>query len=143
MPSVSRSDAVTVTRPQGGEPGRSPWRDCAGGATVTACLALTALLLVTVMFVLFAAVGAARHRAQSAADLAALAAADAVNAGTATACDQAEFVTRRMRVHPRSCVVRGWDVTVTVDAAVSIALLGRRSVVAVARAGPVLAGKRS
>lgn len=132
-----------MRQPQRRAPGRSGWRDCAGGATVTACLALTALLLVTVMIVQVAAVVAARHRAQSAADLAALAAANTVNAGTATACDQAEFVVRRMRVHTRSCVVEGWDVTVTVDAAVSVALLVERSVVAVARAGPVAAGKRS
>lgn len=132
-----------MTRPWARESSRSAWRDCAGGATVTACLALTALLLVTVMIVQFAAVVAARHRVQGAADLAALAAASALNAGTATACDQAEFVVERMRAHLRSCVVQGWDVTVTVDAAVSLALLGRRSVVAAARAGPVTAGKRS
>ncbi|MGA4786955.1 Rv3654c family TadE-like protein [Nocardia sp. AB354] len=118
-------------------------RGCAGGATVTACLALTALLLVTVVIVQFAAVVCARHRAQSAADSAALAAAGALDSGAEAACDRADSVVRHMRMRVRTCSVRDWDVTVTVDGSVTLALLGKRSVVAVARAGPVSAGKRS
>ncbi|MCC3316298.1 Rv3654c family TadE-like protein [Nocardia africana] len=118
-------------------------RGCDGGATVTACLALTALLLVTVVIVQFAAVVCARHRAQSAADSAALAAAGALDSGAEAACDQADSVVRRMRMRVRTCSVRDWDVTVTVDGSVTLALLGKRSVVAIARAGPVNAVKRS
>ncbi|PPJ34414.1 Rv3654c family TadE-like protein [Nocardia nova] len=118
-------------------------RGCDGGVTVTACLALTALLLVTVVTVQFAAVVCARHRAQSAADSAALAAAGALDSGAGSACDRADSVVRRMRMRVQTCSVRDWDVTVTVDDSVTLALLGKRSVVAVARAGPVSAGKRS
>lgn len=114
-----------------------------GGATVAACLAVTALLLLTVLIVQLAAVVCARHRAQSAADLAALAAAAALGSGTGTACDQAQSVAQRMGMHVRTCSVRDWDVTVSVDAAVTLTILGERSVVAIARAGPVEAEKRS
>ncbi|WP_369974713.1 Rv3654c family TadE-like protein [Nocardia sp. MDA0666] len=118
-------------------------RGCDGGATVTACLALTALLVVTIVIVQFAAVVCARHLAQSAADSAALAAADALDSGAEAACEQADSVVRRMRMRLRACAIRDWDVTVTIDGSVPLALLGKRSVVAVARAGPVSAGKRS
>lgn len=118
-------------------------RGCDGGATVTACLALTALLVVTIVIVQFAAVVGARHLAQSAADSAALAAAGALDSGAEAACEQADSVVRRMRMRLRECAIRDWDVTVTVDGSVLLALLGKRSVVAVARAGPVSAGKRS
>ncbi|MBF4999024.1 flp pilus-assembly TadE/G-like family protein [Nocardia sp. BSTN01] len=118
-------------------------RGCDGGATVTACLALTAVLVVTIVIVQFAAVVCARHLAQSAADSAALAAAGALHSGAEAACAQADSVVRRMRMRLRTCSIRDWDVTVTVDGSVALALLGKRSVVAVARAGPVRAGKRS
>ncbi|MEU6563979.1 Rv3654c family TadE-like protein [Nocardia nova] len=118
-------------------------RNCAGGVTVTACLALVALLLVTIMIVQIAAVICARHRAQSAADLGALAAAGALDSGVETACDRAESVVRAGRMHMVRCAAVDWDVTVTVDSEVSPAIVGSRSVVAVARAGPVADEKRS
>ncbi len=119
------------------------WRACDGGATVTACLALTALLLATVMIAQIAAVVCARHRAQSTADLAALAAAGALDSGVDTACDRAESLVRDGRMHLVRCSAVDWDVTVMVDVEVSPAIVGSRSVVAVARAGPVAEEKRS
>ncbi len=118
-------------------------RTCDGGATVTACLALVALLLVTVMIVQIAAVVCARHRAQSAADLGALAAASALDSGVEAACDRAESVVRSRRMRMVRCSALDWDVTVTVDFEASPAFVGGRSVVAIARAGPVTEEKRS
>ncbi|MEV5647626.1 Rv3654c family TadE-like protein [Nocardia sp. NPDC052254] len=118
-------------------------RACAGGATVAACLALIALLLVTVMIVQIAAVVCARHRAQSAADLGALAAASALDFGEVAACDRAESVVRGGRMRMVRCTAQGWDVAVTVGFEVSPAIVGSRSVVAVARAGPVAEENRS
>ncbi|WP_227984783.1 Rv3654c family TadE-like protein [Nocardia spumae] len=119
------------------------WRACEGSATVTACLALTALLLVTILIAQFAGVVCARHQAQSAADLAALAAARALDSGSEAACGRADSMVRRMRMRVRTCSIQDWDVTLTVETAVSPTLLGRRSVVAIARAGPGSAVERS
>ncbi|MBO0855945.1 MAG: flp pilus-assembly TadE/G-like family protein [Nocardia sp.] len=121
--------------------GRS--KDTAGGATITACLALTALLLITVILVQTAAAICTRHQAQSAADLAALGAAAALNGGTGAACDRAESLARSMRMRVRECAVLEWDVTVTVEGSVSSGVLVGRSVSAVARAGPVASGNQS
>ncbi len=107
-----------------------------GAATVTACLALTALLAATLMFVQIGRVVVARHRAQSAADLGALAAAGALAADSDAACAQARDIGQRMGVRVRSCTVEGWDVTVVAEVTTSLGLLGAPVVRASARAGP-------
>lgn len=106
-----------------------------GAATVTACLALTALLAVTLLFVQVGVVIVARHRAQAVADLGALAAAGALTDGT-DACARARDLAHRMRVRVRSCTVAGWDVTVVAELTASLGPLGASDVRAVARAGP-------
>ncbi|MQY17959.1 Rv3654c family TadE-like protein [Nocardia macrotermitis] len=106
-----------------------------GAATVTACLALTALLAATLLFVQVGVVIIARHRAQAAADLGALAAAGALATGT-DACARARDLGQRMRVRVRSCVVDGWDVTVVAELTAALGPLGTPDVRAVARAGP-------
>ncbi|WP_405488145.1 Rv3654c family TadE-like protein [Nocardia sp. NBC_00511] len=109
----------------------------AGGVTVTACLALLALLAMTVLVAQVGVVVAARHRVQSAADLAALAAAGALDEGEVAGCRRAGDIAARMEVRVAGCVVRGWDVTVTVRARISVGPLGVREARATARAGPV------
>ncbi|MBF6333944.1 Rv3654c family TadE-like protein [Nocardia transvalensis] len=113
------------------------WRAADGAATVAACLALTALLVVTVLIVQLGAVVAVRHRAQAAADLGALAAAGALATGAETGCARADEIAKRMRVRVRDCAVEGWDATITVEAGASLGPLGSRMVRAAARAGPV------
>ncbi|RMI29368.1 Rv3654c family TadE-like protein [Nocardia stercoris] len=106
-----------------------------GGATVTACLALSALLVVTVLVAQVGVAVVARHRAQSAADLGALAAAGALDEGTVVACARARTVTDAAGVRLRSCAAAGWDVLVVVEASVSLGPIGSRIVGATARAG--------
>ncbi|MBF6173237.1 Rv3654c family TadE-like protein [Nocardia blacklockiae] len=113
------------------------WRTDDGIATVTACLALAALLAATLLIMHVGTVVVARHRAQSAADLSALAAAGALDAGAEAGCARAGELTRRMGGRVESCAVAEWDVTVTVTLTVSISPLGERTVRASARAGPV------
>lgn len=115
---------------------RSPHSE-RGAATVAACLALTALLAATMLFVQVGVVIVARHRAQAAADLGALAAAGALTAETDDACSRARELGQRMRVRVRSCTVVGWDVTVVAELTASLGPLGTPDVRAVARAGPV------
>ncbi len=107
-----------------------------GAATVAACLALTALLAATLLFLQVGVVVVARHRAQAAADLGALAAAGALTA-EADACSRARDLGQRMRVRVRSCTIAGWDVTVVAEVTASLGPLGTPDVRAVARAGPV------
>ncbi|MEV6136655.1 Rv3654c family TadE-like protein [Nocardia sp. NPDC051990] len=82
----------------------------------------------------------ARHRAQAAADLAALAAAGELARGADVGCAEAEEIARRMRVWIQQCEVVQWDATVTVEGNVPMGLLGKQTVRAVARAGPVEVG---
>ncbi|WP_082393620.1 Rv3654c family TadE-like protein [Nocardia arizonensis] len=108
-----------------------------GGATVLGCLALTALLSLTLMIAQIGVVAVARHRAQAAADLGALAAAGALDSGVEAGCAEGGEVVRRMSMRIRGCEVDEWDATVSVEGNVPIGLLGQRTVHAVARAGPV------
>ncbi|MFC0450796.1 Rv3654c family TadE-like protein [Rhodococcus jostii] len=110
--------------------------DDRGSATVLACCALAALVVVTAMLVHVGSAVSVRHRAQSAADLAALAAAVGLDRGTAAACTAAQEVAGRMRTELASCEVDDWDVEVTVTAPVLLSPLGVRDARAVARAGP-------
>lgn len=112
-------------------------RDERGSATVLAGFAIVAILVVGLGILQFGSVVAARHRAQSAADLGALAAAGAVVEGDAAACAAAGVVATRMSVDVTACEVDGWDVVVTVSTHVDLAPFGRRTVAAIARAGPV------
>ncbi|MBY8855834.1 flp pilus-assembly TadE/G-like family protein [Nocardia sp. CA2R105] len=107
-----------------------------GAATVAACLALTALLAATLLFVQVGVVIVARHRAQAAADLGALAAAGASRTGD-DACARARDLGQRMRVRVRTCTVVDWDVTVVAEVTASLGPLGSPDVRAIARAGPV------
>ncbi|WP_216898561.1 Rv3654c family TadE-like protein [Nocardia alni] len=112
------------------------WRDERGVATVTACLALTALLAVTLLIGQAGAVIVARHRAQAAADLGALAAAGALSTSGADACTQARDLGGRMHARVRTCTIAGWDVTVVVEVTVELGPFGMRVARATARAGP-------
>lgn len=108
-----------------------------GGVTVVASVALLALLTLTVLMAQVGVAVAGRHRAQSAADLAALAAATGLVGGRQSACAEANKIGTRMRVRMIDCEVLDWDVTVIVEARMSLGPLGSRSVRAMARAGPI------
>lgn len=108
-----------------------------GSATVTACLALAGLIVVTVLVVQFGEVVVARHRAQAAADLAALAAAGELWHGAEAGCAAAESLGRRMAAHIAGCEIEGWDAVITIEEKVPLGPFGMRSIRAVARAGPV------
>ncbi|WP_433627067.1 Rv3654c family TadE-like protein [Nocardia sp. CA-120079] len=108
-----------------------------GVATVFACSALAALIGATLLIAQVGAVVVARHRAQAAADLAALAAAGELARGADVGCAEAGEIARRMGVRIQQCEVVQWDATVTVEGNVPMGLLGKRTVRAVARAGPV------
>lgn len=122
-----------------GRRGVTVWRD-EGVATVFACLALAALIGATLLIAQVGAVVVARHRAQAAADLAALAAAGELARGADVGCTEAAEIARRMEVRIQQCEVVQWDATVTVEENVPMGLLGKRTVRAVARAGPVEVG---
>ncbi|MFD0000148.1 Rv3654c family TadE-like protein [Nocardia sp. NPDC127526] len=109
----------------------------AGGVTVAACLAVLAVLAVTLPAAQVGVAMAGRHRAQAAADLAALAAAHHLSGGTAAGCARAEEIAARMALRVTGCVVADWDVTVTVEARMALGPLGTRVVRAMARAGPI------
>ncbi|WP_324198309.1 Rv3654c family TadE-like protein [Nocardia beijingensis] len=106
-------------------------------ATVFVCLALVALIGVTLLIAQVGVVVVARHRTQAAADMAALAAAGALVEGVDAACAEADGVARRMGTRIRVCEAAQWDATVTVERNVPIGLYGDRVVRASARAGPV------
>ncbi|BDT92923.1 Rv3654c family TadE-like protein [Nocardia sputorum] len=108
-----------------------------GVATVFVCIALAALIGVTLLIAQVGIVVVARHRAQAAADMAALAAAGALVDGVDAACAEADGVARRMGTRIRVCEAAEWDVTVTVERNVPIGLYGDRVVRTSARAGPV------
>ncbi|WP_067531720.1 Rv3654c family TadE-like protein [Nocardia crassostreae] len=109
----------------------------AGGVTVAACLAVLAMLAVTLLVAQVGVAVAGRHQAQSAADLAALAAAHDLTRGTAAGCARAAEIAGRMAMRGSGCVVEDWDVTVTVEARMALGPLGARVVRAMARAGPI------
>jgi secretion/DNA translocation related TadE-like protein len=106
-------------------------------ATVAACLAVVALLAITVLIGQVGMAIVLRHRAQSAADLSALAAAGGLDAGIAAGCERAGAVATRAGFRLDECAVVDWDVTVTVEAETSLAVFGSREVRASAHAGPV------
>lgn len=108
-----------------------------GAATVLGCVALTALVALTLLVAQIGAVVVARHRVQAAADLGALAAAGALDSGVEAGCAEGERVLRQMKVRMRGCEVDDWDALMTAEGNVPIGLLGQRTVHAVARAGPV------
>ncbi|WP_348537443.1 Rv3654c family TadE-like protein [Nocardia carnea] len=111
-----------------------------GSATVTACLALAALLVLTVLVMHVGGVIATRHRAQAAADLAALAAAAELPEGADAGCATAEELGRRMTAGLIRCEVAGWDVQIEVIEKVPVGPFGSQSIRAIARAGPVEEG---
>lgn len=108
-----------------------------GVATVFACLALAALIGLTLLIAQVGVVVVARHRAQAAADLAALTAAGELERGADVGCVEAGEIARRMGARVQECAVVQWDATVTVERNVPMGLFGKRTVRAVARAGPV------
>ncbi|WP_267467111.1 MULTISPECIES: Rv3654c family TadE-like protein [Nocardia] len=108
-----------------------------GSATVAGCLALIALLALTVLVTHVGGVIAARHRAQAAADLAALAAAAKLLEGADAGCGAAESIGRRMKAGLIRCEIAGWDVLIEVEEKVPVGPFGSRSIRAIARAGPV------
>lgn len=116
---------------------RSLARDESGGATVLACFALAALVVVTAALVHLGGAVVSRHRAQAAADLSALAAAYALDGGAESACAAASTIVSRMRVRLDDCVVDGWQVVVSTTASAGSGVLPVGPARAVARAGPV------
>ncbi|WP_442943158.1 Rv3654c family TadE-like protein [Nocardia sp. NBC_00565] len=108
-----------------------------GVATVFACMALAALIGVTLLIAQVGVAVVARHRVQAAADLAALAAAGELERGADVGCVAAEEIAQRMGARVQECAVVQWDATVTVERNVPMGLFGKRTVRAVARAGPV------
>lgn len=110
-----------------------------GYATVWAVAAIAVLAAVLLVGLQFGAAVVGRHRAQAAADLAALAAAVHVAEGTAAACERARAVAAGMGAGLRSCALDGWDALVEAEVAVQIVVLGPRSAIARARAGPAFA----
>ncbi|MEU1985801.1 Rv3654c family TadE-like protein [Nocardia sp. NPDC019395] len=132
-----RAGRVTVGRRRAGyRPSTDTCRE-RGSASVTACLALVALLTLTVLVTQLGAVVVTRHRAQAAADLAALAAAGELRNGAGAGCAVAESLGRRMAMGVARCEVDGWDVVVEVEEKVPVGPFGARSIRAIARAGPV------
>ncbi|MGW4774688.1 Rv3654c family TadE-like protein [Nocardia sp. NPDC004278] len=111
-----------------------------GVATVFACLVLAALIGVTLLIGQVGVVIVGRHRAQAAADLSALSAAGELERGADAGCAAASEIASRMGVRILQCAVVQWDATVTVEGNVPIGLFGKRTVRAVARAGPVEVG---
>lgn len=107
-----------------------------GGVTITTCLALLAVLAVTVSMAQIGVAVVARHRMQAAADLGALAAAGGLAGGGSAGCTKASDIVRRMGGRLVECVPADWDVTVTTEGRVSLGPLGARVVYGVARAGP-------
>jgi len=112
-----------------------------GVATVFACLALVALIGVTLLIGQVGVAVVGRHRAQAAADLAALSAAAELERGANAGCAAAGDIASRMGARILQCAVVQWDATVTVEANVPMGLFGKRTVRAVARAGPVEVGE--
>jgi secretion/DNA translocation related TadE-like protein len=112
-------------------------RDDRGVATVYACLGVVVLLVLVGFAARLGAAVLARQRAEIGADLAALAGAARVLQGPDLACAAAVRVAVANAVAMESCVVRGTDVLVTVEAAAGT---GPLAAVAAgrARAGPVL-----
>ncbi|MFF2086681.1 Rv3654c family TadE-like protein [Nocardia sp. NPDC058176] len=108
-----------------------------GGATAFACIALAALIALTLLIGQVGVAIAARHRAQAAADLGALAAAGVLVEGTEAGCAEAAELARRMGARVARCVVEHWDVVVTVEVTVALGIIGKRTVGVAARAGPV------
>ncbi|MGW1743184.1 Rv3654c family TadE-like protein [Nocardia sp. NPDC001965] len=108
-----------------------------GSATVTACLAVVALIVMTTLVVQFGAVIVTRHRAQAAADLAALAAAGELWNGAEAGCAAAESLIRRTGSGVVRCEIAGWDVVISIEKKVPLSPFGATSIRVVARAGPV------
>ncbi|MDO3650712.1 Rv3654c family TadE-like protein [Nocardia mangyaensis] len=109
----------------------------AGGATAFACIALAALIALTLLISQVGVAVVARHRAQAAADLGALAAVGLLVEGPEAGCAQATELARRMGARVARCVVEHWDVEVTVEVTVTLGIFGNRTVRVAARAGPV------
>ncbi|MFE7744030.1 Rv3654c family TadE-like protein [Nocardia sp. NPDC057455] len=119
--------------------GAAVWHRASGEdglATVFTCLALVALIGLTLLIAQVGIVVVARHRAQAAADMAALAAAGALVEGVEAGCAEAHEVARRMGARIRLCEAAEWDATVAVERNVPIGLYGDCVVQASARAGP-------
>lgn len=133
----SRRPAAVQDRERGTHWGRGRFLSDDGSATVTACLALATLVVLTVLVMHVGGVVAARHRAQTTADLAALAAAAELPEGAEAGCAAAELIGRRMNTAGILCEVAGWDVLITVEEKVPVGPFGARSIRAIARAGPV------
>jgi secretion/DNA translocation related TadE-like protein len=121
---------VTVPRPRDERGSASIW-------VLSCCVLLT--LVATVSTVRELAV-VARHRAEAGADLAALAAAGEIGRDSATACVAAARIARGNGARLRSCRLRlGTDgrsgsVVVRVELPVRLPIIGRRTVLASARA---------
>ena len=107
-----------------------------GSASLVAAAMCGVLVTVTVGAAQIGATVVARHRAQAAADLAALGGAATVPAGIAQACARASAIAQRMATAAVGCSVDDLDLTVTVEAPVSLRLFGAAHARAVARAGP-------
>ena len=112
----------------------------AGSASIWVLSCAALLLVVAAAGVVRAAALVARHRAESAADLAALAAAGRIGVSESI-CPAAAAVAAANGARMRSCTPalapdgRSGSVVTTVGLSVSLPIVGRREVVASARAG--------
>lgn len=110
-----------------------------GSATVWAVL-IVALIWMAALVVVQAGVGrVARHRVQSAADLSALAAASWAFAAPEQACERARKIAAANGARVESCSLSGGTAGVSVSMELTLLLIGNRTLLGTARAGPVSA----
>ena len=109
-----------------------------GSVTVWAAALAGLIWLASSAALLYGSAVAGRHRAETAADLAALAAAVHVPEGAASACAAGARIAVRNGGSLWDCRLAGADVEVVVSSRVSLGGLGALTVIARARAGPVL-----
>lgn len=114
-----------------------------GSGTVWTLSLIGLTWFVAVLAMTVGGVRAARHRAYAAADFAALAAASHAVEGRAAACRSAAVVARGAGGRLHRCVLVGRTADVLVTSNVRVASMGRLTVTARARAGPVVLPARS
>jgi secretion/DNA translocation related TadE-like protein len=110
-----------------------------GAATVWLLAAGLVMVAMGVAAAAFGTATVARHRAQAAADLGALAGARRAVEGSASACARAAEIVTANGGRLAACSLDGFDLTITVDLAVSPVRGIARTAHGSARAGPVRA----
>lgn len=111
-------------------------RSDSGAASILAIGLATVLLGGCLVAVFWASVSVGRHRAASTADLAALSAAQALQTGTADACQTANQIAAAQQAELHACHHAGETVAVVVAVRLHLGVLGTPMLTAEARAGP-------